>query len=189
MLNTSDPGREPLIDAGPQQACLAVKLAAAHDTGLASSCVAARHELVVTSDLKCLSEIRSMVRITCETSQVADCDDTHLRKKIAELELALTELVSNVIRHGFDGKTGGWLEVSAGVTSDGVFEFQLVHNGRPFDGNNAEIPEITNPQDGGMGLFLISECVDQVSYDPPVEDTCRIYLTKNLLPSDQGDDE
>lgn len=137
-----------------------------------------KRSLFISTDLKYLGEVRGMVRSTCQRCRI-EADAEAIAKSVDELELAVTELVSNVVRHGFDGRPGGRLEVDTCV-ENGVFAFCLTHDGKPFNGNSAAIPEITDPQEGGMGLFLISRCVDSILYSKTADGLNQIQILKTL---------
>ena len=136
------------------------------------------------AELSQLKEIRSAVRSVCENAPFAK-DHPEFHKGLAELELAITELVSNVIRHGHEDIKNGLLQFELSA-DDSAFQLQLIHNGNHFDGNSADITEITDPQEGGMGLYLISQCVDQVDYGLTEAGSSRIRLTR-AFSSSEGD--
>lgn len=133
-----------------------------------------RQQLMLRADLKFLSEIRMAVRAVCEPH-------TTNARAVAELELAVTELASNVIRHAYRGHADGWLDLDMLIV-DGVFEFSLQHQGASFDSLSVEVPEITEPQEHGMGLFLIDQCVDNICYGTAPNGACHIRLNKALHP-------
>ena len=146
-----------------------------------------QQSLAVPADLQHLATIRSMVRRVCESAGMGAVDAAALRRGISELELAVTELVSNVIRHGHEGDDERRLQIHVSVSATGAFAFELIHNGRPFDGKNVDITELNCPQEGGMGLYLISECVDDVTYGATPNGASQIQLFKNLFSiSDHG---
>ena len=140
----------------------------------------AQQTFTVPADLKQLPLIRSVVRDVCTTMEPGDCGCPEFRRALAELELAVTELVSNVIRHGLDGVTNGRLQIQTEASEDSLFSLTVTHNGRAFDGNAADIKEITDPQEGGMGLYLISQCVDQVTYGTTDDGSPTIHLTRRF---------
>jgi serine/threonine-protein kinase RsbW len=89
------------------------------------------------------------------------------------LDLGLTEAMTNVVRHGYSGRAGLYIDVRC--TDDGQWlQLQLGDCGTPipaplwaaadgsvfdFDPNDVQtVPE------GGMGLSLIRACFDESSY-------------------------
>ena len=90
-----------------------------------------------------------------------------------DLELAVVEAVTNVIKHGY-GPEGGRIRVEADAEAEGV-TIRILDQGRAippealggagpgrfdFDPENLDgVPA------GGMGLSLISMLMDEVSYD------------------------
>ena len=144
--------------------------------------------LVITAELENIAAIRMAIRSVCEAADCESIEQTNLVRGIAQLELAITELVSNVIRHGHEDVPGGRIQVHMSFAKEGVFQLELLHDGRPFDGNSVEVADITEPQEGGMGLFLIAECVDQIVYDTAPDGGCRIQVTKSFqTPLEEND--
>jgi serine/threonine-protein kinase RsbW len=89
-----------------------------------------------------------------------------------DLELALTEAVTNVIRHGY-GSEGGPVRVEADVLGEQVqvcvFDWGRPIPGEALAGAGARRFDF-DPEDldavpaGGMGLSLITMLMDEVSY-------------------------
>lgn len=136
--------------------------------------------LTVAAKLGSLAQIRSFLRATCASSSCDYAASEEFNREMAELELASTELISNVIRHGFKGLPAGELELACRIDDDSRLQLQIVHHGRPFESKDGEAPEITEPQENGMGLYLIAECVDSVKYSMSADGASLIHVTKTL---------
>jgi serine/threonine-protein kinase RsbW len=84
------------------------------------------------------------------------------------LELALEEVLVNVVNHAYRQQAEGWIELScrAGETDELVFEVR--DGGRPFDPLSLPEPEIGAQMSdrgvGGLGVFLLRKMADRVSY-------------------------
>lgn len=151
---------------------------------VAQRAVAGKHTLSIPIHNSSLADVRRLIRQVCADT-LGPCDDT-VKARIGKMELAATELLSNVIRHGFPG-TGdavlpesGRLQVEVMINNLTQLVFRLEHHGEPFEGYKSEIQEVTEPQEGGMGLFLISQCVDHVAYSCPMPGQNLVWLTTNL---------
>jgi anti-sigma regulatory factor (Ser/Thr protein kinase) len=83
------------------------------------------------------------------------------------VRLSLEELVSNIIRHGYDDREpheiGIWLEILPRV-----IELTIDDDGRPFDPNSAQpVPVPASLDDaptGGMGLSLVRTIAGPIEY-------------------------
>ncbi len=96
------------------------------------------------------------------------CDEVGCEKKVAgAIELAIEEACSNIIRHAYMFK-GGDIELHINLLR-GRIVFVLIDNGRSFDYNDSETPNleryIRTGRQGGLGLYLIRKVMDEVSYD------------------------
>lgn len=83
------------------------------------------------------------------------------------IELAVEELVSNVIRHGSDGARKPRIEVSLTITSDEVTV--VIEDDAPaFDPLSAPPPDFDLPIEerpiGGLGLHLVRQLSHELAY-------------------------
>lgn len=81
--------------------------------------------------------------------------------------LALDELITNIISHGFSGRSGGAISLAV-EHGDGVLSAELVDDGPPFDPFKAEIEAPTGDFEqrrlGGLGIVLVKNAMDRMSY-------------------------
>jgi len=91
--------------------------------------------------------------------------------------LALDEIVSNVIRHGFEDGGEHPITVTVDVTG-GTITATVVDDGRPFDPLQAPPPDLDVPlavrKPGGLGIHLVKTTMDDVVY---TRDGTRNVLT------------
>lgn len=85
------------------------------------------------------------------------------------LVLAVDEAVSNVMEHGYEGRTDGMIEVEVDVTAAARVEVRIRDAGRRFDPAAAS-PVAPRPgahgelRTRGYGLVLIHRLMDEVRY-------------------------
>jgi anti-sigma regulatory factor (Ser/Thr protein kinase) len=107
-------------------------------------------------------------------SRVAAIDDArrwvsgHLagrdEEDVWKVELALTEALSNVIRHAYGGDETREVELALRLDGDRL-ELEIAHEGEPFDRAGYSPPDLDAVGTGGYGLFLIEELVDEVDFE------------------------
>jgi serine/threonine-protein kinase RsbW len=83
-------------------------------------------------------------------------------------QLALEEVLSNVIRHGYEDSRRHDIALSLRVRARGV-ELQIVDDGREFDPCAAPEPDLDVPlaerRAGGLGIHLLREFVREIRYE------------------------
>ena len=83
------------------------------------------------------------------------------------LNLALEEVVSNVILYAYPEGTNGTVQIVA--NSDGqVLVFTITDQGQAFDPTQVKEADITLSAEeraiGGLGIFIVNQIMDNVSY-------------------------
>jgi serine/threonine-protein kinase RsbW len=119
--------------------------------------------LALTSELDRLGEARAWV---AAHAAAAGFDD----RSVLDLELVVTEAVSNVVRHAYGGEAGRPIELGF-ASGESEVRIRLRDWGGPFlDGRRAR-------DDGGYGLGLIDDLVDAVERTA-LDDGNVLELTK-----------
>ncbi len=129
----------------------------------------------ITSDLAQLAAVRAFVRDFCVRSSRGNPDEDG----IAQLEIAVNEALSNVIRHAYEGQADRHIQVVASFSEDGV-AIELHHHGLPFSPNNAPPPSFDGSRDGGFGVYMIAQSVDAVHYAQDANGRNTIRLVKQM---------
>ena len=111
------------------------------------------------SALSELTTIRAFVRSFCRSAPPAPLNDTLL----SQLELAVNEAASNIMRHAYDGRTDMPIHVEAEAFPDRAV-IRLFNTGKPFDPEGAVPPSFDGSRDGGFGVFMIAHSVEHVEY-------------------------
>ncbi len=92
--------------------------------------------------------------------------------KRMKLDLALEEILVNIVKYAYPHDTAGKITVSCGLTTASektVFTVEITDTGRPFD-VTADAPpadtdaDIDHRRIGGLGVLLVKKTMDMVSY-------------------------
>jgi len=86
---------------------------------------------------------------------------------LPDIQLAVDEAVTNIIRHGYAGKPGT-IKISCSV-DEGMVRTEIRDSAPPFDPLIIPDPDLTadlaDRVVGGMGIFLIRKVMDAVTYE------------------------
>jgi len=118
-------------------------------------------ELSISNDLPELARLAAAVGTFLEQRQVPP-------KAAYAVNLALEELVSNVIKYAHDDASGHAIDVAVAVESDGLV-VRIEDDGRPFDPLEAPEPELDLPLEerkvGGLGIHLVRDLAGPIRYE------------------------
>jgi serine/threonine-protein kinase RsbW len=112
--------------------------------------------LVVPADLAELGRVRAFVR---ERAADAGFDSTAL----GEIGLAVTEAVSNVIRHAYNSDASQDVSVEVNVDEQDLI-IEIIDQGHTPDGLPEGEPDLDDPGPGGYGVYLIRTVMDEVQW-------------------------
>jgi len=79
------------------------------------------------------------------------------------LELIVYESCSNVIRHAYPDRNDGTLKLKIWFESEKVV-IEVIDYGPGFEPDLVPSPDLQNPRESGMGLFIIRSAVDRFDY-------------------------
>ena len=96
---------------------------------------------------------------------------------VGEIELALTEALANVIQHGYDGDPSREIVVSV-ETDERRLVVRIRDWGRPFDPETYVQRDLDDPGEGGYGVYLIRELMDDVTSEPQPDGGTLLTLIK-----------
>ena len=138
----------------------------------------ARAELEISSDLKELCRARDFVRTFCRPIPAGHLDEDEL----AELELAVNEAASNIMKHAYHGRTDQRIQLDAQALPDRI-SIGLHHLGDSFDPAAVSPPVLDGSRESGFGVYLINNSVDEVRYSRDERGRNCIGLVKLLTSS------
>lgn len=133
-------------------------------------------EIQLSSNMGELTTIRSFLHRFCEHRQSCWMNE----KEMHLMELAMTEVVSNIIKHSYHNIDGRpiWARIEL---VNNILRVRFSHWGDPFTGpTRVPVPPLDGAREGGFGLFIITNSVDQIDYGVDSEGRQYIELTKTL---------
>lgn len=153
--------------------CLVVKIPLKETQTQSSSEPSSR--LVIQSDLKELERVREFARQVCTDLAPPEVSED----LIFQIKLALTEAVTNIIRHAYKERSGETIQIEAYAQDDSLV-IQLSHNGESFDPTKVPPPAFDGSRDGGFGLFIIASIIGKVEYSCDEQGRNVITLIKKF---------
>jgi serine/threonine-protein kinase RsbW len=83
------------------------------------------------------------------------------------VQLAVHEICTNIVEHAYQNTATNRIAMTISLAAQPQrLVVELRDTGRAFDLAAVQTPTLDNPQEGGYGLFLVRELMDEVSYDP-----------------------
>ena len=117
--------------------------------------------LTILNDLEELVRVNDCATQLLEGARVA-------AKKVYLTCLALEEILSNVIRHGYEDEAVHEIAVSI-REDDGIVELEIVDDGKEFDPRAAPEVDVLAPLAdrpvGGLGIHLLKHMIGDIRYE------------------------
>ena len=138
--------------------------------------------LKILSDPAELPRVRRRTEAVCE--QIGFDSDTTGR-----VMLSVDEALTNVIRHAYGGRPGQPIEIELSPLSGGSrggLRIRVRDYGRVVDPAKIHSRALDDVRPGGLGVHIITNCMDRVEYAPAEGGGTVLTLTKHL-PSDRQD--
>jgi anti-sigma regulatory factor (Ser/Thr protein kinase) len=97
---------------------------------------------------------------------------------VSQLELAITDALSNIMRHAYRGRTDQRIQLDIEAFADRLV-LRLHHLGETFDPSAVKTPAFDGSEDGGFGMYIIEQSVDTVRYYRDERGRNCISMVKN----------
>nr|WP_278683082.1 ATP-binding protein [Paraclostridium bifermentans] len=94
---------------------------------------------------------------------------------IEDIKVAVSEACTNAIKHSLDDK----FLVQFSVLENGL-TIEVEDKGTGYDVESLQEPDLTNPKESGLGLFIIKTLMDEVSTISNSDIGTRVKMTKYL---------
>jgi serine/threonine-protein kinase RsbW len=96
---------------------------------------------------------------------------------ISEVELAMTEALANVIGHSYEGRPDEAVLLSLDI-DEARLALGIRDGGQPFEPESYQPPDLDQPAEGGYGVFLIEELMDEFSRRPLQDGSTLVELVR-----------
>lgn len=120
----------------------------------------AESQIILDALLDNLEAIRQFINSNCGKLDI----DTSTQY---DLVLAVDEVCTNIITHGYEGKKPGPITLKF-IADEHEITIIISDNGQPFDPQNAPSPELTGPWEdrpvGGLGVHILKQVADRIEY-------------------------
>lgn len=126
--------------------------------------------MLLPSRLSCIESARRWVRAHAEAAGVDDAD-------ICEVEVAMTEALSNVMLHSLQGREDAIVPLRLEIDERRLV-LGIDDHGRPFEPERYRAPQLDEPQEGGYGVYLIGALMDEVRRMPLKEGGTHVLLVR-----------
>lgn len=122
-----------------------------------------------------------LVSAACKMADPSDADDETSDFE-AEVISAVGEAFNNIALHGYAGMTPGPVQIEADWDARRLV-ITMIDEGRTFDPAGAAPPNLEEPSERGMGLFIMTRCMDEIDYQPGPPNVLRLVKLRRGGPS------
>ncbi|MDP9427136.1 MAG: ATP-binding protein [Actinomycetota bacterium] len=85
-------------------------------------------------------------------------------KEVYKFGLAMSEACANIIKHAYGGQPGNPIDLRLVINPRSLI-LAIEDRGEKFDLAGYAPPDLTEPHEGGYGVFIIRSVMDEVDYD------------------------
>ena len=114
----------------------------------------------------------SVIRLT--TSGIANKTGFCL-EDIEDIKVAVSEACTNAIKHSLDNK----FSVEYTIFENGLI-ITIIDSGKGYDVDSIDVPNLEEPKESGLGLFIIQSLMDEVEIKSNINYGTVIKMTKYL---------
>lgn len=135
-----------------------------------------QHAICRVARLDALGELRDFAEQAARYSGLSHED-------VFAFKLAAEELCANIIQYGYEGADPGLISIFFELEGQAA-RLTIRDNGMYFSPDQAKSPDLEadweEKEIGGMGLYLVKELMDRVTYEQTVENLNQFVLEKEL---------
>ncbi len=100
-------------------------------------------------------------------------------EEVFEAQLAVNEAVANVIKHAYRGEEKGRIDLHVNLDEEGNLVITIRDFGAKADPVSFQSRDLDDFREGGIGIYLMRNLMDEVTYDHSPE-TGTILTMKKL---------
>ena len=94
---------------------------------------------------------------------------------IEDIKVAVSEACTNAIKHSYDKS----VNIIYTILENGL-DIEIRDNGKGYDVKSIDEPDLTQPRENGLGLFIIKTLMDDVNIESKDNQGTIIKMTKYL---------
>lgn len=94
---------------------------------------------------------------------------------IEDMKVAISEACTNAIKHSLDNK----FYIEYKIFENGL-TIQVTDKGKGYNVDSVDKPNLSEPKESGLGLFIIESLMDEVKIESSVDNGTTITMTKYL---------
>ncbi len=106
-------------------------------------------------------------------------DDCEASEVIDRVELAFSEAFTNICRHAYGATREGRAIIEI-KSADDQLTFVFTDFGKGFDPEKVEPPNLDEPREGGLGIWLMKQVMDEYSYQSESDGRNVLTLKKKI---------
>lgn len=130
--------------------------------------------MTIPSRVECIDDVRRWVSARAAEAHAS-------AEAVADIELALTEALANVIEHGYGGDATKEIRVETEAAA-GAFRIAVRDWGQPADPDDFQRRALDDPGEGGYGVHLMEGLMDDVRREAQPGGGTLLTLIKRLQP-------
>lgn len=112
------------------------------------------------ASLQYLTAVRDAVHAFCVDVLASETYEA----QVYQLQLAVSELATNIIKHAYRDQEPGAVELQA-RGGDGAVTLDFYDTGKEHTVLTPTLPDLATLAESGYGSFIIQQSVDRVTYD------------------------
>ena len=94
---------------------------------------------------------------------------------IEDIKVAVSEACTNAIKHSYDKS----VNIIYTILENGL-DIEIRDNGKGYDVKSIDEPDLTQPRENGLGIFIIKTLMDDVNIQSKDNEGTIIKMTKYL---------
>ena len=126
--------------------------------------------MTIPSQVECIDDARQWVSGRVRSAGFGD-------EAVGEIELALTEALANVVEHAYQGSESEKIELATELDGE-TLRIRVRDWGAYFDPASYRGRDLDDPGEGGYGVFLMSQLMDDVTREPQPDGGTLLTLIK-----------